>query len=128
MNNVQLSARARPNEKADLGVSWVTNFDPQTGETTGNQLRLGTIFNVFRSRWLFQSSVNYDLEQSLLQQASQIVQYTSQCWALRLEFRRFESEQRGEDQDIRLALSLNNIGTFLDLNSSTRENGNQGFF
>ena len=102
-------------------------FDPETGDTTGNQVRAGSNFNLFRNRWRLETSVNYDVERSLMQQVNQVIQYTSQCWALRLEFREIRTTVR-EDRDIRLALSLNNIGTFLDLNSTTRQNGNTGFF
>jgi hypothetical protein len=48
--------------------------------------------------------------------------YTSQCYALRLEFRDFQpatgaAGQVVRDREYRFSLSLKNVGTFLDLNS-----------
>ena len=45
--------------------------------------------------------------------------YTSQCYGLRLELRDFRAGEgpRTRDKDIRLSLTLKNVGTFLDLTS-----------
>ncbi|MFL5855417.1 MAG: hypothetical protein ACJ77L_01525, partial [Solirubrobacteraceae bacterium] len=61
-----------------------------------------------------------DLEQSLLQQQRYILTWTSQCYGLRLELRDFRTgpaTQRVSDKEFRFALSLKNVGTFLDLTS-----------
>jgi lipopolysaccharide assembly outer membrane protein LptD (OstA) len=133
--NANLSGRTRFGEWATVGLSWFKNFNPVDGETIGDQVRFGTTFNLLRNRVLFSSQVNYDLQASLLQQQSHVLQYVSQCWTLRLEGREFrllsgpiDAQEISKDYDVRLALSLKNIGTFLDLNSSTRETGHTGFF
>jgi hypothetical protein len=45
--------------------------------------------------------------------------YTGQCYGLRLELRDFRAGTgpRTRDKDIRFSLTLKNVGTFLDLNS-----------
>lgn len=133
LNNVSFSGRTRLGEVATLGASWFVTFDPVEGGTVGNQVRLGSAFNILRGRVLFSSQVNYDVESSLLQQHSHVLEYVSQCWTLRLEGREFRSLSgpdlsEEKDYDLRLALSLKNIGTFIDLNSSTRQTGDSGFY
>ncbi|MEZ5331761.1 MAG: putative LPS assembly protein LptD [Thermoanaerobaculia bacterium] len=127
LSSLSVSGKTRIGENVSLGTSWFTSFNPQTGDTTGSQVRFTSLLNLFDDKVLFGTAISYDVELDLLQQVSAVLQYTSQCWALRLEGRRYESLSRGLDRDIRLALSLNHIGTFLDLNSSTREQGS-GFF
>jgi len=127
LSSVSLSGKTRIGENTSFGVSWFSAFNALTGDTTSNQIRFSSLFSLLDDKVLFAASASYDVELDLLQQHSYVLQYTSQCWALRLEARRYESLQRGVDQDVRLALSLNHIGTFLDLNSSTREEGS-GFF
>lgn len=127
LTSLSLSGRTRVGESASFGLTWFNSFDAQSGDTTGNQVRFSSLFNLLDNKVLLGAAVSYDVELDLLQQHSYVLQYTSQCWALRLEARRYESLARGVDQDVRLALSLNHIGTFLDLNSSTREEGS-GFF
>ncbi len=135
LTSANLSGRTRFGEWATVGLAWYKNFDPRDGETIGDQIRLGTSFNFFRNRVLFSSQVNYDLVTSLLQQHSHVLEFITQCWTLRLEGREFstfegpiENDVIKKDYDLRLALSLKNLGTFLDLNSSTRQTGNTGFF
>lgn len=127
LTSLSLSGKTRVGEGASLGLSWFNSFDPQSGDTTGSQVRFSSLFNMLDKRVLLGAAASYDVELDLLQQHSYVLQYTAQCWALRLEARRYESLARGVDQDVRLALSLNHIGTFLDLNSSSREQGS-GFF
>jgi LPS-assembly protein len=127
LSSVSLSGKTRIGENTSFGLSWFSAFNALTADTTSSQIRFSSLFSLLDDKVLFAASASYDVELDLLQQHSYVLQYTSQCWALRLEARRYESLQRGVDQDVRLALSLNHIGTFLDLNSSTREEGS-GFF
>ncbi len=135
LTSANLSGRTRLGEWATLGLSWFKNFDPIDGETTGDQVRLGTALSFLRNKVLFSSQVNYDLVNSLLQQHSHVFEYVAQCWTLRLEGREFrllsgplDAQVIEKDYDLRLALSLKNLGTFLDLNSSTRQTGDTGFY
>ncbi len=64
--------------------------------------------------------VNYDLESSLLQQQRLVVGYNAQCWGFRIEVREFRAIDR-RDRDYRFALSLKNVGTFLDLTGGASE-------
>ncbi len=65
--------------------------------------------------------MNYDFNLQLLQAQRHIIQFFAQCWDVRLEL----AERRTltlRDREFRFALSLKNVGTFLDLNGATREN------
>ena len=66
-----------------------------------------------------EGQVNYDFEQQLLQYYQAAMNYNSQCYGLRLEFRESKLGALGllNDREIRFSLSLKNVGTFLDLNS-----------
>jgi hypothetical protein len=72
-----------------------------------------------------EGQINYDVELQLLQQQRYIINFNQQCYGLRLEMRDFKAGvgPRTRDKDIRLSLSLKNVGTFLDLTgrSSTAE-------
>ena len=102
-----------------LGTTWYTRFNPETGETTSNQARLFASLQLIRNRLRLDGQVNYDLVQGLLQHHRYMLAYQSQCYGLALEFVNLRSLTRSE-RDIRFAISLKNIGTFLDLNSRSR--------
>jgi LPS-assembly protein len=97
-----------------LSVSWVAQLDPELGTTRSHQARVGTDLTLVRNRLRMQNQVYYDLRLGLAQQHRHILYYTSQCYGLRLEFRELNSSIR-QERDIRLAVSLKNIGTFLDI-------------
>lgn len=101
-----------------IGVTWFTRFQPETGTTQSNQLRIGGSLGLFKNIRV-ESQVNYDFEQQLLQQQRWIINFTQQCYGVRLEMRDFRAGvgPRTRDKDFRFSLSLKNVGTFLDLTS-----------
>jgi LPS-assembly protein len=101
-----------------IGVTWFTRFQPETSTTQSNQLRIGGSLGLFKNIRV-ESQINYDFEQQLLQQQRWIVNFTQQCYGLRLEMRDFRTSTgpRDRDKDFRFSLSLKNVGTFLDLTS-----------
>jgi LPS-assembly protein len=107
-----------------LNLSWFTRFRPETSETQSNQVRFGGSLGLFKNIRV-EGQVNYDVELKLLQQQRYIFSFNQQCYGLRLEMRDFKAGvgPRTRDKDIRLSLSLKNVGTFLDLTgrSSTAE-------
>ena len=83
-------------------------------------MRLGTNLTLVRNRLTMQNLVNYDFVEGLWQYTRHILNYTSQCYGLRLEFA--ERSAGGTTyQDIRLAVSLKNIGTFLDMGHGSKD-------
>lgn len=103
-----------------LGLTWYTRFQPTTGETVSNQIRMSGSLTLMPNRLQIQGQVNYDIEQQLLQQQIYTLNWSAQCYGLRIEMRDFRADQgaiRRRDKDFRFALSLKNVGTFLDLNS-----------
>jgi LPS-assembly protein len=102
-----------------LGATWFTRARPETGESVSNQVRLNGALALPAWRLRLEGQINYDFEQQLLQQQQIVLSYGAQCYGLRLELRDFRAGvgPRTRDKDIRLSLSLKNVGTFLDLNS-----------
>ncbi|HEV8578002.1 MAG TPA: LPS assembly protein LptD [Thermoanaerobaculia bacterium] len=102
-----------------LGATWFTRSRPETGESLSNQVRLNGALNLTSWRLHLEGQLNYDFEEKLLQQQTLVMNYTSQCYGLRLELRDFRAGTgpRTRDKDIRFSLTLKNVGTFLDLNS-----------
>ncbi len=102
-----------------VGLTWFTRFDVEEKRTTTHQARLSTAIQLVPNRLRLESSINYDLVESLLQQQRHIITYTSQCFGLLFEVRENETLRR-KFQEFRFAISLKNVGTFLDLNSGNR--------
>lgn len=102
-----------------LGATWFTRFDPASGESVSNQVRLNGALGIPSWHIRVEGQINYDFEEQLLQQQTLVMNYTSQCYGLRLELRDFRAGEgaRIRDKDIRFSLTLKNVGTFLDLTS-----------
>lgn len=102
-------------------VSWFTRYDAESGGTLANQLRIGGSVTILPQKLALEGQVNYDLEENFLQQQRYVLTWNAQCYGLRLELRDFRTgagvNQRVEDREFRFALSLKNVGTFLDLTS-----------
>ncbi|MCZ7651765.1 MAG: LPS assembly protein LptD [Thermoanaerobaculia bacterium] len=101
-------------DRARLGLSWYTRYRAEQGETSSDQLRITTGLAILPNRLLFDAQLNYDILTGDLQQQYYALVYNSQCWGIRLEAREFNYSDR-RDRDFRFALSLKNVGTFLDL-------------
>ncbi|MDX1740143.1 MAG: putative LPS assembly protein LptD, partial [Rhodothermales bacterium] len=102
----------------DIMLTWYARFNAELEKTTSHQVRLYTGFDLWRDRLRLESQINYDAERDLLQQQRHYLTYTGSCYGLRLELRQYESLTR-KDQDYRFAISLKNVGTFLDLTGGT---------
>lgn len=98
----------------DFGVRYTTRFRPQDGETLSHQLRLAAGVAVLPGRLGVRGSFDYDLERSELQEQRYFLDWTAQCYGIRLEFREFKAGLNPET-DYRIAFTLKNVGTFLDL-------------
>lgn len=108
------------------GLTWFTSSNPETGRSTGNQIRFYAGVELWPSHLRLDTQINYDFELSLLQSQRYILQYFSQCFGYRFEYRDWQSVNR-EDREFRFALTLKNIGTFLDLTGGTRNGFNPGY-
>ncbi|HSM50276.1 MAG TPA: LPS assembly protein LptD [Thermoanaerobaculia bacterium] len=101
-------------DRARLGLSWYTRYRAEMEETSSDQLRVTAGVTILPNRLLFDAQLNYDILSGDLQQQYYALVYNSQCWGIRLEAREFNYSDR-RDRDFRFALSLKNVGTFLDL-------------
>jgi LPS-assembly protein len=106
-----------------LGLTWFTSYNPELRDTVSNQTRVNGAVAIPGWHLRLEGQVSYNIQQHLLQNDQIAIDYTSQCFALRLEFRDFRTGtgatagQVVSDREIRFSLSLKNVGTFLDLNS-----------
>jgi len=113
LTSSSISASARLGRN-DFGLRYTTRYRPQDGETLSNQVRLAAGVVPLPGRLALRASVDYDIEASELQEQRYFVDYTSQCYGIRLEYRDFQAGQV-QDTDYRIAFTLKNVGTFLDL-------------
>jgi LPS-assembly protein len=124
LQSTELSGELGVGKGNNLALSWFTRFRPETSETQSNQVRFGGSLGLFKNIRV-EGQINYDVELKLLQQQRYIFLFNQQCYGIRLEMRDFKAGvgTRTRDKDIRLSLSLKNVGTFLDLTgrSSTAE-------
>jgi hypothetical protein len=103
-----------------VGLTWYTRYDPELSEATSDQVRLFGGLTILPQKLRLEAQINYDLEESLLQSQRYILNWTEQCYSLRVEMRDFRAGDdinRIRDKDFRFSLSLKNVGTFLDLTS-----------
>jgi len=98
----------------DFALRYTTRFRPQDGETLANEVRLAAGVVPLPGRLALRASIDYDIETSELQEQRYFIDYTSQCYGIRLEYRDFQAGQV-KDTDYRIAFTLKNVGTFLDL-------------
>ncbi|HUF77319.1 MAG TPA: LPS assembly protein LptD, partial [Thermoanaerobaculia bacterium] len=98
----------------DVGVRYTTRFRAQDGETLSDQLRLSGGVAVLPGRLGLRGSLDYNLHESELQEQRYFLDWTAQCYGIRLEYREFLAGEVAET-DYRVAFTLKNVGTFLDL-------------
>ncbi|HEX2551710.1 MAG TPA: LPS assembly protein LptD, partial [Nocardioidaceae bacterium] len=124
ISSTQLSGDFSFGTGNSLTLTWFTAAIPELKKTTGDQVRVSGSAGIFKSLRV-EGQINYDFENKLLQEQRIVFNWTQQCYGLRLELRDFRSAvgPRTRDKDVRLSLSLKNVGTFLDLSgrSSTVE-------
>lgn len=100
----------------ELGLTWFTRWNAETGDTTSDQLRVFTALK-FGERFGLDAQLSYDLEASELLNQRYVLNWTSQCYSWQLELREANYREL-VDRDYRFSFTLKGIGTFLDLNDS----------
>jgi LPS-assembly protein len=103
-----------------FGLAWYTRYDPETGEDTSDQARVSANFEILPERLTFGTQVSYDIFLDIIQSTRHALIFNGQCWGLRLEYSEINRFTLPDDYDIRFALSLKNVGTFLDLTGGSR--------
>jgi LPS-assembly protein len=102
-----------------VGLTWYTRYDPETDVTRSDQIRLFGGLSVWPQKLRLEAQINYDVNDSFMQSQRYILNWSEQCYGIRLELRDFRATQGStvRDKDFRFSLSLKNVGTFLDLTS-----------
>lgn len=108
--------------RLDLSLTWFTRYDPELATTSSDQARLGFGLELLPGRLGVAGQVNYDIEGGEVQQQRYFLSYTSQCWALSIEARE-QVTSLYQSRDYRFALTLKNVGTFLDVTGGTSNAG-----
>jgi LPS-assembly protein len=98
----------------DLGLRYTTRYRAQDGETLSDQIRVAAGVALLPQRLGLRAALDYDIEESNLQEQRYFLDWTAQCYSIRLEYRDFQVGQT-QDTDYRIAFTLKNVGTFLDL-------------
>ncbi len=113
----------------NFGLTWTTRrpADPFPGQMESNQVRLSGGIEVLPRRLQIEGQINYDFADGGLglQQQRYVATYLAQCYSLRIEYRDFRAGigDRVRDKDFRFALTLKNVGTFLDLTGRSSTEG-----
>ncbi len=121
LNSTSLTAGFRFGQHA-LGTTWVTRFNAETETTRGNQLRFLAGLQLWPNRVRLDSQLNYDFVTQVLQSQRYVISITAQCFGIRLEYQEIDLVDN-QDRRFRFALSLKNIGTFVDLTGGTSTGG-----
>jgi LPS-assembly protein len=102
-----------------VGLTWYTRYNPETDETRSDQIRLFGGLTIWPKKLRLEAQVNYDVKETFMQSQRYILNWTEQCYGIRLELRDFRATEGStvRDKDFRFSLSLKNVGTFLDLTS-----------
>ena len=103
-----------------FGLAWYTRYDAETGEESSDQIRLGASLELLPQRLTYGVQVSYDVLADFVQSTRHALMFNGQCWGLRLEYAQLNSQFRADNYDFRFALSLKNVGTFLDLTGGSR--------
>ncbi len=115
-----------------LGLSWFTQWRTEdlvvgdmitmaAGEKTSEQIRLFGKLSILPNRLSLDGELSYDTLTSEFRHQRYFLNWISQCYSWQLELR---ESLRGtganviKDRDLLFALTLKNVGTFLDLNQS----------
>lgn len=106
-----------------VGLTWYTSYLGDTGATESDQIRFNTTVNIIPQRLSLQAQVGWDVFNHLLGQQYYAINWSEQCYGVRLEIRQFKAlaGPRLSDTDIRFSISLKNIGNVLDLNSRSTQ-------
>ncbi len=106
-----------------VGLTWFTNYLPETRITESNQILLNTALNIIPQKLSLQAQVGWDVQNHLVGQQYYAINWSGQCYGLRFEVRQFKAliGPRLSDTSIRFSLSLKNIGTVLDLNNRSTQ-------
>ncbi len=109
----QLSASYRDRQNRWAELSYIENAD-----FLQRQLRTSIGWHFLDNRWRIEMDHYYDLQNSLgetgLRQQRYLVNYNAQCVGIIVEYSRF-SFTGFDDYEVRVALTLPNIGTLVDL-------------
>jgi|CXWL01.1.fsa_nt_gi hypothetical protein len=103
-----------------LDLRWTTRYRANDGEKVADYVRLGGSLPILPRRLQLQASFNFDVQEQELQEQRYFLDYTGDCYGLRLEVRDYQQvlDPTVVDRrqiDYRLAFTLKNVGTFLDL-------------
>ena len=118
LRSVSLSTSSRSSRWGHLSLSYFLSRGLESGVPDSGTLRLGGGSSLWRDRFLFDLNLAYDLTDDVLQSQRYRVGYRTQCCGFSLEY--LDNEFRGlleSDKQIRFTVSLQGVGTFLDLNS-----------
>ena len=106
-----------------FGLRWNNRVIADTGSTSRSQIRVSAGIRTWQSKLRLGMALTYDLEESLAIAQRYIIDFSGSCYGLLLSISEFSTVARPDlqDREIRFAISLKNVGTFIDLTSGTRE-------
>jgi LPS-assembly protein len=98
---------------SNVGVRWTTRADAETRTTSTHQMRFSSRFPIVPRHLTLSTSVNYDIERSMLQLQRYVLDYRGSCYQMSFEISDYRTGTR-RDTQYRFLLTLKNVGTVLD--------------
>ncbi len=106
----------------NVGLRWTTRDQVETGETQTDQWRIATSIELVPRLLRLTSAVNFDGKSSYIPSQRHILDWKASCFGMRFEYAEFQNlSGTRNDKEFRFALSLKNVGTFLDLTGGGAE-------
>lgn len=106
----------------NVGLRWTTRNQVETGMTQTDQWRIATSFEIVPRALRLTSAVNFDGEAKYVPSQRHILDWKASCFGMRFEYAEFRNlSGTRNDREFRFALSLKNVGTFLDLTGGGAE-------
>ena len=118
VRSISISAGATSPRHGRLRASYYIIRDLEQGMEPNGTLRLGGGSAFWRKKISWNIDLSYDLDADMLDSQRYRIGYNSQCCGFELEYLEREfGGLLGPAQELRFVISLQGIGTFLDLNS-----------
>jgi len=99
-----------------MGLTWFKRDNPETGVTRSDQLRFFGGLDVRPANMRFEAYVTYDIENGEIQQQGYSVNFSPNCYGLRVEVQNINVTGR-EDTQFLFSFSLKNVASFIGLTS-----------
>ena len=99
-----------------MGLTWFKRDDAELGTTRSDQIRFFGGLDVRPAHMRLEAFVNYDIENGEIQQQGYSINFSPNCYGIRIEVQNTNVTGR-EDTQFLFSFSLKNVASFIGLTS-----------